>query len=326
MRVLPRFLVLALCCFCVIVSPAVGQDVELGGRAFLDYFYNVSGPETDAAPRATEGLHGFRYRRLYLTTDFTLAEAVTGRARLEADEGTEGRPVVKDLSLTWAYSGAHSATLGLTPPPAFRVAEGVWGYRSLEKMILDLQGVVRSRDFGLRLDGPVAGGGVVRYAVMLANNTTVQPETDTHKRVYGQLRVRPTDRLLFVVGADHAGYNDEREAGTRVSAFAGYSGERVRAGIDGYWYRVARAEGDSQISVGGSLFGILRVAPSWELVARLDRSRTARPGPDRYKTFGIGAVAYRPHPNIALIPNLRVSDPSDAVAETTARMTVEVNF
>jgi len=40
----------------------------------------------------------------------------------------------------------------------------------------------------------------------------------------------------------------------------------------------------------------------------------------------LGAVAYRPHPNVVLTPNLRVSDPSDAAAETTARMTVEVSF
>jgi len=326
MRVLLRFLVFVLLCVGTTTTPTTAQSIDLGGRAYLDYFYNVSGPDVDAASGAEEGLHGFRYRRLYLTTDFTLSEAFTGRARLEADEGTEGRPVVKDLSLTWAYSGDHSATLGLTPPPAFGVAEEVWGYRSLEKMILDLQGVVSSRDFGLRLDGPITDGGTVRYAAMLANNSTVQPETDKYKRVYGQLRVRPSDPLLFVVGAGHAGYNDEREAGTRLSAFAGYSTGRFRVGLDGYWYRVAMAEGDPRTSVGGSLFGVLQVAPSWELVARLDRSRTTRPGPDRYETFGIGAVAYRPHPNVALIPNLRVSDPSDAVAETTARMTVEVNF
>jgi hypothetical protein len=86
------------------------------------------------------------------------------------------------------------------------------------------------------------------------------------------------------------------------------------------------AEGDPRIRVGASLFGVLRVAPSWDLVARLDRSRATRPGPDRYETFVLGAVAYRPHSAISLIPNLRLADPSNAGAETTARMTVEVNF
>ena len=306
------------------VIPTFGQSIDLGGRAYVDYFYNIAGPD-GASSGAAEDLHGFRFRRLYLTTDFTLSDAFTGRARVEADEGTDGQAVVKDLSLRWAYSGGHSATLGITPPPAFGLAEGVWGYRSLAPMVMDRQDIADSRDFGLRLDGPITDG-TVRYAVMFANNGTVRPETDKYKRVYGQVQVRPTDRLLFVLGADQAGYNDERDSATRLSAFGGYSRERFRVGVDGYWSRVAMTEGDPRTRVGASLFGVLQVASNWDLVARFDRSQATRPGPDRYETFVLGAVAYRPHPNVVLTPNLRVSDPNDTAAETTARMTVEVNF
>jgi hypothetical protein len=59
----------------------VAQTVELGGRAYVDYFYNLSAL-TDATGAAEEGLHGFRYRRLYLTADYTLSEKFSGRARL----------------------------------------------------------------------------------------------------------------------------------------------------------------------------------------------------------------------------------------------------
>jgi hypothetical protein len=307
-------------------TTALGQSVDPGGRMYLDYFYNVAGPDSASTPGVREGLHGFRYRRLYLTTDFTLSEAFSGRARLEADEGTNGRPVVKDLSLTWAYAGAHSATLGITPPPAFGIAEDVWGYRSLEKTILDVQGVVSSRDFGLRFDGPITTDGTVRYAAMIANNGTVRPEPDPYKRVYGQVEVRPSEALRIVVGADHAGYGDERTSGTRLSGFVGYSTDQFRAGIEGYWYRVAMAEGDPRNDVGVSFFGGVQVASNWELVARLDRSREAAAGPNRYVTFFLGAVSYQPHPNVRLMPNVHLYDRSDAPVETTARGTVEVNF
>lgn len=306
--------------------PAFGQEVDVGGRAYVDYFYNVETPEGD-----DEGLHGFEYRRLYLTTDFTLSEALSGRARLEAPEGATGVSgvKVKDLSLTWNYAGDHAAHVGVTPPPAFGLAEDVWGYRSLDKTILDLQGIVSSRDFGLRVDGPVTSTGMIRYAAMISNNTgTGFVETDRYKRIYGQIELRPTDRFLFVAGGDYAGYNDERDGATRLSAFGGYSTDRFRVGLEGYWYKVAMTNGSSALDIGGSLYGIVRVTSSWELVARIDRSREPVAGgwDTQFDTFVVGGVAYRPHSNVAFIPNLRVRDLSTAGAETTARVTLEVDF
>ena len=151
--------------------------------------------------------------------------------------------------------------MGITPPPAFEFAEGVWGYRSLEQTILDLQGVVESRDFGLRFDGPVTGDGTVRYAVMVANNRTVEPETDKSKRVYGQLAVRPSEQIAVVLGVDRARYEDERDHGTRVSAFGGYATEHFRVGLEGYGYWVEMEEAGTRTIVGASLFGALQVGP-----------------------------------------------------------------
>lgn len=324
MTVRRRMFVLLISVLAVPVG-AAGQSVDLGGRVFVDYFYNLAAPD-DATDGAAEGLHGFRYRRLYLTADYTLSDAFTGRARLEADEGTRGRPVVKDLSLTWAYSGDHRATMGITPPPAFGIAESVWGYRSLEQTILDRQDVVSSRDFGLRFDGPVTGDGTVRYAVMVANNGTVEPETDKFKRVYGQLAVRPAEQITLVVGADHAGYDDERDAATRISVFGGYATERFRVGVEGYGYRVTMREADVRTDVGATLFGAVQAAPQWEVVVRLDRSAEFFAGDDRFETFFLGGVAYNPHPNVTLAPNLRVQAPSDRATRATARGTLRVQF
>lgn len=320
-----RFLVLVCMLFAAAstVSPTVGQDVSVGGRAYVDYFYTMASPDA-----AAEGLHGFRYRRLYLTTDFTLSESFSGRARLEANDGTVGpkgpEPYVKDLSLTWAYAEDHSATLGVTPPPAFSLAEDVWGYRSLEKMVLDRVGIVSSRDFGLRLDGAFTESPVVRYAVMVANNSGTRLETDALKRVYGQLEVRPVEPLLFVVGADHAGYDDARDTGTRVSAFGGYVSNPLRLGLEGYAYRETRTMEQDDTAIGGSLFSVVRIAAQWSVLARLDRSRQIHP--ERFETLFLGGVAYRPHPSVELTPNLRVLNQDDGAAETTGRVTVEVNF
>lgn len=302
------------------------QSLDFGGRAYVDYFYTLSSPTS-----ATDGLHGFTYRRLYLTADYTLSEDFTGRARLEANEGSTGpngpMPYVKDLYLTWHYNGDHSATLGVTSPPAFDVSDDIWGYRSLDKTLLDLEGIVSSRDFGLRFDGPVGAGETVRYAVMLANNSGVRPETDPYKRVYGQLVGTPSEEVTLVAGADYAGYGDQRDQGVRLSAFGSYDPGPFRVGLEGYWHNLTFDNAGDRTDVGISGFAVAEVAPDWELVARLDRSREAASGPTRLETLLLAAVAYRPHPNVSLMPNLRLRNVSTASdPDTRARVTVEVSF
>jgi hypothetical protein len=287
----------------------------------MDYFYNVADPDPQE-----EDLHGFQYRRLYLTADYQLSDDFSGRARLEAPEAVGGVSgvKVKDLSLTWNYSGDHTATMGVTPPPAFSLAEDVWGYRSLQKTVMDLQGIANSRDLGLRVDGPLVGGGTVRYAAMVANNSnTAFREGDEYKRVYGQLQVRPTDRWLLVAGADYQGRADS--SGTRASLLAGYTTETVRVGLETYWYQSSQT-GPDVTDLGASLFGVVQVAPAWALIARLDRTTASLGGRDTDDTLLVGGVAYRPHENVTLIPNLVYRDRDRGSAATTGRFTVEINF
>lgn len=306
--------------------PARGQSVDLGGRAFVDYFYHVSSPDN-----RVEGLHGFRYRRLYLTTDFRLSEEFSGRARLEANDGTAGPkgpvPFVKDLYITWNYSGLHSATLGVLKPPVFELAEDVWGYRSLEKTIQDLQGVLESRDFGLRVDGPLVPTGEVSYALMYANNSASQPETDKYKRVYGRISATPSDALTLAASADYAEYGDQREGSGRISGFVGYSGPRARVGIEAFGSRLTRRDESDVDRFGGSVFGVVQVARQWELVGRFDWNIDRIPGPDPIESLFVGGVAYRPHSNVAFIPNFRLVNSDRYIEEDLrVRLTVDLSF
>lgn len=311
----------------VLLLPAkhvAAQEVELGGLAFFDYFYTLSSPQND-----TEGLHGFTYRRLYLTSDFTLSDAFYGRARLEANDGTDTSdgpvPFVKDLWLAWRYAGEHEARIGVTPPPVFELAEDVWGYRSLEQTILDFQDVNTSRDFGLRFSGPLAE--TVSYAVMVANNNGVHPESEPYKRVYGQVEFLPTDHLSFSLGADRAGYDEPREGGTRVSAFGGYMSDRWSGGAEVYWHQMTLEVDADYRNRGVSLFGRYQIAEKWEVVGRLDTVVEGFGDADVNEYFMLFGGAYTPTDGVRLIPNLWwfVNDQTDD-PEVLARVTVEVSF
>ncbi|HET6569123.1 MAG TPA: hypothetical protein VFG50_14245, partial [Rhodothermales bacterium] len=153
------------------------NPLHISGLAFLDYYYTIAAPDGSEL----EGQNGFTYRRLYLTADYKISEAFSGRARLEANDGSI-QPFVKDLYLRWTLPSHHTLRFGIIPTPAVELSESVWGFRSLEKTPLDLFGFVSSRDMGVRLDGTAFGNGILSYNVMFANNNSVRPEDDPHKR------------------------------------------------------------------------------------------------------------------------------------------------
>ncbi|MEX0599011.1 MAG: hypothetical protein WD021_01965 [Rhodothermales bacterium] len=317
---------IAVLLFAVLTGNVTAQDVDVGGRVYMDYFYQFSSPVDEQ-----EGLHGFTYRRLYLTTDARLSNAFRARARLEANDGTSGAkgpvPFVKDLWLEWNYAGDHTGTVGVQPPPVFQLAEEVYGYRSLEKTVLDFQGINGSRDFGIRMDGPVGSGGLVRYALMLANNSGTRPESDVYKRGYGEVSIHPNEAMTFSLNADHSGYGDERSRSNRISAFGGYRADGAGVGAQLFWYELEYASGDRLRNVGASLFGRLRLNADWEVMTRVDVNRETPAAGDIDETFVLLGITYFPIENVRITPNIWLFD-SETLAspDALARITVDVSF
>ncbi len=127
---------------------------KISGLAYGDYFYNAAVSDSTKA-----NLNGFQFRRIYITADFAVSETFDSRFRLETDQSINSNTpggklgvMVKDAWLKWknVFSGSD-LIFGISPTPAFDISEAAWGYRSLEKTIMDLRGVVPSRDFGVDL-------------------------------------------------------------------------------------------------------------------------------------------------------------------------------
>lgn len=320
------------------VRPAAAQpEVRVGGLAYLDYYVQLASPDS-----ARDGQHGFTYRRVYLTADARLSDAFSARLRLEASDGTVGprgpAPFVKDLYLRWRSGGGHRLTLGVASPPAFDLVEDVWGFRALDKTLLDLNGIVASRDFGLRADGPIplGGEGMLRYSVMVGNNEGVFPEDDKHKRAYAQLQVRPAEPVVLAVGGSLASFADEREAEHLLFGLAAYDTDAWRLGAEGYVRTLGFEDTDDALQGAGvGVWAAVAVAEGVEVTGRFDRSRqeafAETPSPDptvtAYRSFGLLGVAYAPIPQVRLIPNLRLArTDGDAASDLQARFTVDVSF
>jgi hypothetical protein len=297
-------------------SLKTSEALELSGLMYMDYAYVIQ--EADGSA----GDNGFSSRRLYLTSDYTVNPDMRVRARIEA--GADGNPFVKDLSFRWddAVGKGHRLTVGITAPPAFTVSEGFLGYRSIEKTILDRDRIVSSRDFGVKLSGPL---GPLSYAVMFANNNGRRSEDDRQKRVYGQIEATPSERIQLTVGADYASMPDGSSITT--NAFVGYRLDGVRIGLEGYFNPIRPDGGTDTDRVGISVFGAAAIGEKSEIVARYDFSNIDSGAGSADGSFVMLGLAVAVRDNVQFIPNLLVDTQVGADdSRVTGRVTLHVDF
>jgi hypothetical protein len=260
----------------VFLMTALGQG-KFSGLAFGDYVYNIS-RDSSMHGVNSKNFNGFQYRRIYFSYDNNLSEKFAFRFRTEDDQGeffTNGKigSFVKDAYLKWnGFFSGSDLTFGMQPTPAFDISEGLWGYRSLEKTIMDLRGVVGSRDLGVSLRGKIDGGGMFGYWVMVGNGAgTGTPEGDKYKRYYLNLQAKPFDNFIITLYQDYAaaapGANgaDKDKATTAIFADYGVKGN-YNLGVELFSQNATNAA----VSQGYSFFGSYNFTSDFAGIVRYD--------------------------------------------------------
>lgn len=195
--------------------PAMQEKLpyRFSGLMFGDYFYNTSRDPniatfSNVATGGPENLNGFQFRRIYFTFDDDLSPSFTMRFRLEADQAalsSDGKisVFVKDAYLQWKNVFTNNDLIfGIQPTAAYDDSEKAWGFRSLEKTIMDLRGIVPSRDLSVSLKGKFDNPGKYNYWVAVGNNSGNRPEIDKFKRFYFQFKYKPSDKFQLAVYDD----------------------------------------------------------------------------------------------------------------------------
>ena len=304
-----KALVLALTFTSGLAAQANAAEGKIGGYMFGDYFYNVSGP--------AEKQNGFQFRRVYFTYDLKWSDKVSGRFRLEANDAGFGKkermaPYVKESSITWKQAQG-SLSAGMVPTLTWAVQEKVWGYRSIEKTIMDLRGKGSAVDLGLQWTRKLGGSSSV--ALMLSNGNGTSAETDNNKKIALQL-------LTKVAGLDAKVYADmetpEKEKDkTTLAGFIGKSGDGFHGGIEGF-YRIDKkaAAGEDQKGFGVSLFGAKPVAEGKKLFARVDLYDKDGDAEDDQETLLIAGLDWALAKDLHVMPNVLVTLYQDSAKDT----------
>lgn len=334
-----RHLLLAVI-LCAGFFPVLAQESEkppgkFSGYMFGDVFFNAARDDNFSSLKNTaipgdKEARGFQFRRIYLTYDNDISSRFSARLRFEADQveltskkdkSSKTAIFVKDASLKWKniFEGSD-LILGIQPPPSFEISEAAWGYRSLEKTIMDLRGIASSRDFGLALKGRFDTEANYNYWVMIANNSGVNAETDKYNRFYSHIHVKPFANFQATLYAD---YNQKPKIlsadssktidnnATTFGVFAGYSEkDRYSFGVETVMSSTQNGLNRSKTNnaVGLTVFGTYALTSSWGLVARFDYFD---PSNDKdvkgdARNYLLGGVTWKVDKNVSFTPNVQV--------------------
>ena len=158
------------------------------GQTFVDYSYAAQSEDA-----SQKGTNAFEFRRIYLGYDQDISDQFSARVLIEADKEDTAKSGAMDFTAEEAYLewknlvSLSSIYFGLSYTPSIAMAEKIWGYGSLEKVILDRNGLVAYDDMGVGIKGKFVSDGSIGYAVMVGNGQGVKLENDKLKKIYGEL-------------------------------------------------------------------------------------------------------------------------------------------
>ncbi|MCX7984524.1 MAG: hypothetical protein N3A63_06445 [Bacteroidetes bacterium] len=343
----------------VLFSGVLYAQGKISGLVYWDYFYNVTrDPLTltnQASPQGGVAYQAFQFRRLYFTYDTKISETFSTRFRLEADQsanasnGTIG-VMVKDAYLKWSnVIRGHDCSFGIQPTPALEQSENIWGYRSLEKTVLDLRGIVSSRDLGVSMRGAVLENKKLSYWVLIGNGNSNRPENDKYKRFYLTLLSEPVDGVVTTFYVDYGARPRKMDpyrnilVGNSLQTYALFIGYTMEG-----FYRVGceifQQSVDNDYNTGSSLrtrdahgvsfFGIVSFTSRLEFVGRYDYfdPNNAKSSRGDSRNFLIAGVGYKIEEKVSVVPNILYEtfekQPSgySPRAALTLRMTFHYSF
>ena len=316
-------------------------DGKIWGMTFSDFSYLAQSEDA-----VQKGTNSFAFRRIYLGYDQSISDQFSAQILLEASNADTSFTGTMDFHVKHAYLEwkelvpSSSIFFGLSQTPSMALSEKMWGYRSLEKVILDRNGLVQTSDMGVGLKGQFASDGSVGYALMAGNGQGIRLENDKLKRFYGEFYFQPIKGGVVELYTD---YENGANAESKLTGkgLLGYQSPGASIGAEGFYRTVKNgaagtAGADSNI-VGASAYTSFHIAESFRGVLRADfyDANYAVTTSGLREIFGVAGLDYEPAKDIDVIPNVLYThrlyknkqggDPS-LTDDITVRLTVAYAF
>ncbi|MFC2093482.1 hypothetical protein ACFLSV_06230 [Bacteroidota bacterium] len=303
---------------------------KVWGYVFGDYFYKAGG-DSIAVGRGfyssyAKDYNAFEFRRAIIGYDYKICKHFETRFSLSYEGGdftsSSNRTVfIKDALLTWKEIFKNSdLSVGLMKTPTFGyTSEEFWGYRSIEKTLLDFQGIASSRDIGISLRGFFDDNKDYGYNFMVGNGKGTKLETNKYKRFYGHLFSYLLDEsILLEAYSDYEKVSPER-SNTTIKGFLGYQSDKVTAGVEVFQQMQKNAIGDTAIKKPFGVSVFVRGNIIKDKLNAFGRFDYFDPDTDNsnygfkenFISVGLDII---PHKNVHIMPNVWVNTYTDKSA------------
>lgn len=248
-------------------SPNSGR---LWGYSFADFYYKGhsdtlnrgGGNQYTGIPK---GRNAFQIRRLYLGYNYNISKKFSAEVLLEAANGATSGDALTDNKLAFYIKLANlrmkdiwkgtDLVLGQVSTLGFAMSsEPIWGYRSIEKTILDNRGAP-SYDLGAALQGkfdPKTGN--YGYDLMVGNGTGAKPEGDKYKWLSGDIWGKFLEKKLYVnLYVDYnrmdpiSGLQHSR---SMIKGIVVYTIPKITLGVEAYSNRLQNDNQATEIATG----------------------------------------------------------------------------
>lgn len=300
------------------------SGVNIWTNIFGDYYYKAGGDSTGNQLQYTpykKEFNAFEFRRINVGVDYSINEIFDTRFSLSFDGPPDTLPdgnrgvYVRDAWILWKEIFTNSnLAIGIMPTPGFSYySDKWWGYRSIEKTIMDQRGILSSRDLGVTLGGSFDDDKNFGYYAMFGNGSGTKIENNKYKKIYGLLFGNFLDKKMAAnIYSDYAP-SGNNQSKTTISGFLGYRNDAVSLGVESFFQiqnnynTIPTAESPDIVPFGFSFY-ITQIQLYDELKCffrydfynqNINNSKTGF-----YQSFVEAGFDFTPYKNVHFMPNL----------------------
>lgn len=233
-----------------IKKPEFKPSGKVWGYAFGDYFMKMHADSLNRGKTQYANMpnnsNSFEFRRVYLGYDYHISEKFSTEFLLSYEGQTLSdnatRTVfIKAANIRWKKILPKTDLIfGQSSTPAFPgTTEKIWGYRSIEKTIMDMRGICSSNDLGLSLQSKLVSNDNTEVGLnfMVGNGTAQKIETDRFKKIYGGLYALVMNKKILL--DLYSDYNRDqlspyRKSKMTVKGAIAYTSDQITAGVEIY--------------------------------------------------------------------------------------------